>query len=440
MPALNSKPIDFSKVEDPNKDKYLQKEIELEEFTEKNRTFGESLIPLIGLDNAQRIVSKRWQNREEALIYINSNLQAVLKKLPDINAGFSILISIIKYSIPDKIVQVYTQSLEIYNKLIKEFTSNKSIKLEPSNLEIIHVQILDRLVDAKLQNSSLSTYLEILKSSALDLNQSIIFLFKTYSYITPKMKTSTKHMAGRLELFKHILAQLPSFISQTRTTEAAFPFPALTTFLAQSINASDKKLRNKAQDLYVQIYAKYGFEKIEKSIQKINQNQIKQIGASIPEALSFLEQSGGSGSGVNVGGYRESAEKKGEKAKRMVSCQYCLKKDKRFSDDEGMNTHFYNECAMLNLCPLCELVVEIRKLDHHLVNQCEKKGGYKMCKNCKGAFKIKAGAFDKHVKTCQGTATGSKCPWCHGEIKGEKGWKVHLVDKGCPKNPRNKKR
>ena len=124
------------------------------------------------------------------------------------------------------------------------------------------------------------------------------------------------------------------------------------------------------------------------------------------------------------------------------TCPFCLLFDEqRFATDRGLDMHFWKECAMLTGCPQCEQVIEIPRLNEHLLEECAQKDNHKQCPRCGEA--IAAMYFDQHVQrnSClpaPAENVAQRCPLCHRDIGPfEDGWHEHLLEgEGCPKNPR----
>ena len=123
------------------------------------------------------------------------------------------------------------------------------------------------------------------------------------------------------------------------------------------------------------------------------------------------------------------------------TCPFCGQYDPSF-DDEGLDTHFWKECPMLTSCPKCEQVIEICDLNEHLLEECAHKSECKQCPRCREAIAI--AFYEVHTqrrKCLPATDTTVRCPLCHvniGDLTDDSvdPWRRHLLEEGCPKNPR----
>jgi centrosomal protein CEP104 len=121
-------------------------------------------------------------------------------------------------------------------------------------------------------------------------------------------------------------------------------------------------------------------------------------------------------------------------------CQFCGEEDPSFTD-EKLDLHYWQDCPMLTSCKQCEQVIEIPTLDEHLLEECEVANKYVKCKACKAPV-VKESLEDHQASAaCAPLGKGNnRCPLCSRAIgKGEEGWKVHLLDDGCPQNPRGRR-
>lgn len=106
--------------------------------------------------------------------------------------------------------------------------------------------------------------------------------------------------------------------------------------------------------------------------------------------------------------------------------------------------HFWQDCPMLTTCPRCTQIIEIATLAEHLLDECEHKAEYEPCPNCGDA--VPAAELDTHLrarrcKPLPDPDVANRCALCSSDIGPDKaGWIQHLIDDGCPKNPRNARR
>ena len=90
----------------------------------------------------------------------------------------------------------------------------------------------------------------------------------------------------------------------------------------------------------------------------------------------------------------------------------------------------------------CKQMVEICSLNSHYINECTSKKDFRVCSRCKEPIIVNL--YEKHIseKAClpaKNQNVANRCPLCHTDVEppGKKGWQVHFLEEGCPKNPRN---
>ncbi|CAF0768941.1 unnamed protein product [Adineta ricciae] len=122
------------------------------------------------------------------------------------------------------------------------------------------------------------------------------------------------------------------------------------------------------------------------------------------------------------------------------TCIFCGDKNPEFIRN-GLETHYWASCPMLQRCKECNQVIEIGIHIEHLLRECEKKGKYQQCPRCTEAI---GHDFDNHIKSKQcieAKPNTNRCPLCHANVReGEKYWRDHLMGpNGCTENPRRLK-
>ncbi|KAL4168322.1 hypothetical protein KRP22_011724 [Phytophthora ramorum] len=122
------------------------------------------------------------------------------------------------------------------------------------------------------------------------------------------------------------------------------------------------------------------------------------------------------------------------------TCPFCGVVDEKF-DSDFLDQHFWASCKMLTPCKMCGQVIEIPTLNEHLLSECELQQNHRECPRCGEA--ITAKFYERHVSLndCLPRVPlnrANRCPLCHDDIAaGKKGWRRHLLEEGCPNNPRS---
>ena len=104
---------------------------------------------------------------------------------------------------------------------------------------------------------------------------------------------------------------------------------------------------------------------------------------------------------------------------------------------------------MLHVCTFCEQVIEVPLLTEHLLVECagrdkhpESKVPHSACPRCHLAVPASQLAAHVQAEACPDSSPpdgGFRCPMCVQDFVSHPdrdAWKIHLIDTGCPKNPR----
>ncbi|KAJ3230028.1 hypothetical protein HDU81_004821 [Chytriomyces hyalinus] len=114
-------------------------------------------------------------------------------------------------------------------------------------------------------------------------------------------------------------------------------------------------------------------------------------------------------------------------------CIFCNEKNPEFTE-ENLDIHYWRDCPMLCVCPLCHILIEIPTLTNHMHHECDNKRLVKQCSRCREM--IMAKEFQGHVErqTCRPHSVipgVARCPLCHQDVPhGDSGWKTHLLHAG----------
>ncbi|XP_055681198.1 centrosomal protein of 104 kDa isoform X1 [Lutzomyia longipalpis] len=112
--------------------------------------------------------------------------------------------------------------------------------------------------------------------------------------------------------------------------------------------------------------------------------------------------------------------------KDTVQCSFCDWVCGK--DGTQLDKHYWKTCPILMKCPQCQCVLEVSAYTHHLINECEAKESYVICKRCTEAVHIELYQLHLLEEYCMELPPGTvRCPLCHENIP-ENGWKMHFLD------------
>ncbi|XP_063853661.1 centrosomal protein of 104 kDa-like [Scylla paramamosain] len=124
------------------------------------------------------------------------------------------------------------------------------------------------------------------------------------------------------------------------------------------------------------------------------------------------------------------------------TCIFCGTYDPAFTDEGGLDLHYWRACPMLTRCTHCRQVVEVAALTAHLLGECASSSLYRRCERCCEAIAKKVFQTHSLAKTCipcRPEPLANHCPLCHANISPwDEGWRDHLLPgpDACPSNPR----
>ncbi|XP_045109392.1 centrosomal protein of 104 kDa-like isoform X2 [Portunus trituberculatus] len=124
------------------------------------------------------------------------------------------------------------------------------------------------------------------------------------------------------------------------------------------------------------------------------------------------------------------------------TCIFCGTYNPVFTDEGGLDLHYWRACPMLTRCPHCRQVVEVAALTSHLLGECASSSLYQRCERCCEAIAKKVFQTHSLAKTCtpcRPEPLANHCPLCHANINPwDEGWRDHLLPgpTACPCNPR----
>uniref|UniRef100_A0A7S1M9M6 TOG domain-containing protein n=1 Tax=Neobodo designis TaxID=312471 RepID=A0A7S1M9M6_NEODS len=125
---------------------------------------------------------------------------------------------------------------------------------------------------------------------------------------------------------------------------------------------------------------------------------------------------------------------------REGECQFCGLADNSFEDHAELLQHFQAECPMLLNCPLCQLPVEIRDINDHLVEDCAHRARVARCPRCRCGFR--KDTIASHVadgKCAPADRSSIVCSLCQTRLPDiDAFWAAHILEPPyCPGNTRS---
>lgn len=440
-PAAKADP-DFGGAENPGDDGTA---LEPEDISAADQKLGDELMHVFDAHTVKCLLSSKWGLREQALHKITEDVQGnFLQKEPPVL--FSALCHVLERGVMDRVVKVFTASLPLVKLTLDRFGKVDSPEKQKTSLFPIVDGLVEGLANSnqrcRQQASELLLFLAQHKDVVRD--------FIAFRMTRPLKKSD----AGKPLPLKGRANCLQSLVE----SRGSFAFDDVMGFLIPHVDHRDKSVRDAMADLAAALYKKEPNE-VMAALQKIDPSKKDIILQKLPHDAQAKA------SPVKASETKSSVKKdSNQKAKKAPSpihkpsshkedktlgeeslsnfCQFCGQQDENFTD-EKLDLHYWQDCVMLTNCQQCEQVIEVPTLNDHILDECEKTGTHAECPQCKEPIPNEDFALHKKAKKCipaKPAHKNNRCPLCHSDIPaGEEGWKLHLIDKGCPKNPRKHK-
>lgn len=276
------------------------------------------------------------------------------------------------------------------------------------------------------------------------------------SHLTKRSKKplGLKLLQGRLVVLKKLLGDFELL------PDSDFSVPGIMGFLedCNCLAHQSREIRDAAKDITVALYLVVGAD-VEGYLKSLRPKQLEEYQSAFEAAETAKASNrhgGGNGNGGGNVARRDeklheiqapftdevdaTADSEDEESVDEYTCPFCGVVDEKF-DSDYLDQHFWASCKMLTPCKMCGQVIEIPTLNEHLLTECEMQQNHRECPRCGEA--ITAKFFERHVSLndCPPRAPlnrANRCPLCHDDIApGKKGWRRHLLEEGCPNNPRS---
>ncbi|KAG2520679.1 hypothetical protein BBO99_00001698 [Phytophthora kernoviae] len=279
------------------------------------------------------------------------------------------------------------------------------------------------------------------------------------SHLTKRAKKplGLKLLQGRLLVLKRLLTEFELL------PDTDFSVSGIMSFLedCNCLAHQSREIRDAAKDITVSLYLIVGAE-VEGYLKSLRPKQLEEYQSAFEAAeteAAAARRGGGGGGGVSAnknvarrvespqkvqaqfnGEQEDDGDSEDEESVDEYTCPFCGVVDEKF-DSDYLDQHFWASCKMLTPCKMCGQVIEISTLNEHLLTECEMQQNHRECPRCGEA--ITAKFFERHVSLndCPPRAPpnrANRCPLCHDDISsGKRGWRRHLLEEGCPNNPRS---
>ena len=457
-----------------------EKEHQTEKLSPETLKLCENFIDILSEKCCEQLFSRNWPVREEGLKFLDNELsRPTIVRCEDSSALFQAYFAAIHYTIGDKVFQVSQRAVSLLLNLLAKPTPKFSPKNEMiSFIDNVLGVLLEKVGDNNVRMKELAenAFLALANNPVITCQNCVNALIKGLQGEKNKKAASFRHLAGRLNVLLEIIRSFG-------VNNANVPFTQSVEFAIKNLENSNPEVRNAAIGVLIEIHKIVGESKLmpllenvrpaqmeillsefgvaKKNNKELNNNKEqvqvvtnikpqsgknikKKSGERTTPTESDVEEKGGKSGGLNKSSNNIKNNEgpkpvlKNQGGDQNQTCDFCGKIDKNFLDKKKLDIHLWKDCPMLNLCQMCEQVVEISCLNSHLLEECDFKKSFKKCPRCKEA--IHSNNYKQHTDemACLPNKPGNvanRCPLCHTDIiPGEMGWKNHLISEGCPNN------
>ena len=474
VPAVKNKQFNktIEEIDQENEEIYQKKLGPLEEINNENISNYELLIEFIEEEGLRKILSSQYDYKKQGFDLLSEKLKDIFDS-PKLKIIFC-LFKLIAELIEDKKTSLNLDLLHLIMEIFENVSENMNkIEITKEISNFINDRILNEII-LKLNDLS-----EIIRKKSYD-----IIILLLYSNIIPfdlllndlfskdiknknnkNYKSSTYSIILKLNIIKDILDNYSKIINEGISTEENFPKNILVDYLIIHITSSKNEIKNKCRpvvELAVDVFGLKIFKQklmdfSQKDIEKLKIKNFQEITDFLKEVNTSLnlpsdytlresiarvnnnkqnEDTKRNGKISTRSRSRSKSNEKNQKNDNYNKCSLCQKT----LGNENIIDHM-KKCVMCHQCKKCKVVVEVKNLTEHRLNECSKKDKFKLCQRCQEAIPIES--YQEHTKNkkCnQYKKNCNRCPLCHGDIPLSKdGFFKHLSVDGCPYKIKYKK-
>lgn len=435
---------------------------ETDTITETTLFRFSTLIPVIGQECLNKALSKHLPTKEESFPVLREKIPTYIRegiKDSDSKTFYIQLFQLISILLEENNSNVVAFALDLLYDIFNCIKLSNNSSFSFKNDIILNI-VMNKLGDInnKIRKSSLNLYKNLFQQSFVSYSELFNKLIETD---LNKAKNKFANFPVKLTESKLILIQEQlENVDSGKVNKELINARTLSEFIMLHIlnpKTEIQKYSKQVFKLYIKIF---DYKSIQKKIEALDKRLARRIMSDVPEFSDYVAKlneikednkvsvgTGGGVSGTNLNQKNRSKsnekspkrKKSPEKPKKVDNkCQFCL------LVVNNKEQHKLQDCVMFCKCMACHVIVEIRRLNYHLLYECANKRNFKQCKKCKESILIDN--YDKHVKddkciAAKPLAKANRCPLCHNDIpSGDKGFYSHLVTFGCKSNVRRFKK
>ena len=459
LPAVKNKNIlnkSNEEIEQENEEIYKIKLGPLEELKKEDLENYEVLIEYIDEEGLRKILSKQFKYKIMGFNSLSMKLENIFKNDNNDKIIYT-LFKLFAQLLEDKKTPINNDFLDLILSSFEHLVKNKyEISSSKEFIHFINDRIINKII-FKLNDSS-----DKIRKKAYDIiifvlyNKIIYFDLLINSLLANDIKnihsSNNNSILSKLNIIDNIFQNYSKLFTENISSEESFPKDLISDYIILNISSSKMEIKEKSRLLMEQAIDKLGLNLFKqklmdfslKELEKLKIKNLKPVIDYLKEIVTNLKIS----NDYTMYEIITKSTKKNSKSKqRNKSKSRSKSKEKEVINDlynkctlckkqlgnENIMEHMKN-CDMCYQCKKCKVLVEIKNLTEHRLNECNKKDKFSLCQRCKEAIPnelyeehIKNGKCNIYKKNC------NRCPLCHEDIPLSKdGFFLHLVKEGCP--------
>ena len=447
-------------IEQENEEMYKINLGPLEELKKEDAENFELLIQFIDEDGLRKVLSRQYKYKIMGYNILSKKLGDMLNNKNNDKLIYTLIILIIKL-IEDKKTPLNIDLLDIILNIFENFVKNKNDNLlSKEYIHLINDRIISKIIlklndsNEKIRKKSHDIIIFVLYHKIVNFD---LLINSLLSNDIKKLNSSNCFaLLSKLDIIQNILENYNKIINTNISSTENFPKELISDYIILNLSSSKMEIKEKSRALMELAIDKFGLNLFKKKLmdftlkdlERLKINNLKPIIDSLKEIKTNLNLSSDltmyeyiSKSKLNESGKKKTRTKSKSKSKSKSKdkndkndnynrCTLCKKELGKDNIMEHMK-----KCDMCYQCKKCKMLIEVKNLTQHRLEECEKSDKFKLCQRCREAIPIEL--YDEHVKKnkCNEFKKNcNRCPLCHGDIPISKdGFYIHLVKEGCPR-------
>jgi len=270
IPALLKKAGENNSIENEEFSQ-LNMPQEAEKLSPTNQKLAEHIIPIIGEELCQKVFSKHWNLREDALKTlipeISKQSQSKIINYNDPGITFVALLGVINYTVVDRINQVATKALTLLKNVMTLKPNMANTTSLKNDLTIYTDNIvnclLERLGDStgKIREQAEDTYLSMVRNPVISCNFCVNALSRIHAG-RGKSGQTVRHILTKLRL-------LHTIIKEFKINNHDVPYSPVMEYIVEKVEHPNNEIRAAVVQLLVEIFTFVG-DKIRGDLENVS--------------------------------------------------------------------------------------------------------------------------------------------------------------------------